>query len=329
MRFHYLAKQIFFLIKPHQEQEQQTLLRPWLITISQNTSGKTQLFPPLIHDGPIPFTQVINFNKFSVLHLGSSYIRDAYDDTFHSNVNYIGPDKVVAITCHGKRLLVLGTLFCVPQPILLKCRNDENWKIIPDDMSIDFIMGDICLFKGQPYATNKFGKTIMVGLDDDSSVQLVAEPLVDGGDMKFLVESEGDLLLVDFYECIRTGFPDHDPVRIDVFKLNEKEKKWVKLTSLGDRVFFLTLYAHFLHLLQICVFPKEIVLSLWIISSHQIYTMDKIHVFCTWIKVEFHLCLILLNFPTCSSHLLSGSSKAEFVSEYVILHWKVFDVIVL
>ena len=112
-------------------------------------------------------------------------------------------------------------------------------------MSIDFNMGDICLFKGQPYATNKFGKTIMVGLDDDSSVQLVAEPLVDGGDMKFLVESEGDLLLVDFYECIRTGFPDHDPVRIDVFKLNEKEKKWVKLTSLGDRVLFLNFICSF------------------------------------------------------------------------------------
>ncbi|XP_024641451.1 uncharacterized protein [Medicago truncatula] len=91
--------------------------------------------------------------------------------------------------------------------------------------------------------------------------------------MKFLVESEGDLLLVDVYECIRTGFPDHDPVRIHVFKLNEK-----KLTSLGDKI---------------C-------------------TLDKIHVFCTWIKVDFHLCLILLNFPTCSGHLPSGSSKAEF-----------------
>jgi len=183
-------------------------------------------------------------------------------------------------------------------------------------MSIDFNMGDICLFKGQPYATNKFGKTIMVGLDDDSSVQLVAEPLVDGGDMKFLVESEGDLLLVDVYDCIRTGFPDHGPVRIDVFKLNEKEKKWVKLTSLGDRVMFLNFICSF------SASASDLFVSKGncIISSNQIYTMDKIHVFCTWIKVDFHLCLILLNFPTCSGHLPSGSPEAEFVSEYVILH---------
>jgi hypothetical protein len=59
------------------------------------------------------------------------------------------------------------------------------------------------------------------------------------------VESEGDLLLADVYECIRTGFPGHDPVRIDVFKLNEKEKKWLKLTSLGDRVLFLNFICSF------------------------------------------------------------------------------------
>jgi len=101
--------------------------------------------------------------------------------------------------------------------------------------------GDICLFKGRPYAVDKIGKMIMVGLD--SSVQLVAEPLVGGGNKKFLVESEGDLLLADIYECLCFDF--NDPVRIDLFKLNEKEKKWVKLTSLGDRVLFLGLVCSF------------------------------------------------------------------------------------
>jgi hypothetical protein len=78
----------------------------------------------------------------------------------------------------------------------------------------------------------------------DSCVQLVAEPLVDGGNMKFLVESEGDLLLADVYDCLCIDLNDPDlnnSVRIDLFKLNEKEKKWVKLTSLGDRVLFLRL----------------------------------------------------------------------------------------
>jgi hypothetical protein len=63
------------------------------------------------------------------------------------------------------------------------------------------------------------------------------------------VENEGDLLLVDVYDCNpiyddRHG-PSYDNLRIDLFKLNEKEKKWVKFTSLGDRVLFLGLVCSF------------------------------------------------------------------------------------
>ncbi|MCH80276.1 F-box protein [Trifolium medium] len=101
------------------------------------------------------------------------------------------------------------------------------------------LLGDICLFKGQSYVVDKIGRTVSVRRND-SSVQLVAEPLVDGGgQIKFLVEIQGDLLLADVYNCLYAGFPYDDSVRIDLFKLNEKEKKWVKLTSLGDKVLFL------------------------------------------------------------------------------------------
>ncbi|KAK2356348.1 hypothetical protein QL285_093688 [Trifolium repens] len=59
----------------------------------------------------------------------------------------------------------------------------------------------------------------------------MAKPFVCGQYLKHLVESQGDLLLADV--CKSSG-------RVDLFKLNEKEKKWVKLTSLGDnRVLFL------------------------------------------------------------------------------------------
>jgi len=62
--------------------------------------------------------------------------------------------------------------------------------------------------------------------------RLVAEPLVGGGrgHTAFLVENEGGLLLAGF---------EIGSLRIDLFRLNEKEKEWVKLTSLGDRVLFL------------------------------------------------------------------------------------------
>jgi len=87
---------------------------------------------------------------------------------------------------------------------------------------------------------DKIGRTITFGLDD-STVQLVAEPFVGraGGKVKFLVENEGDLLLVDMYEYFLFDYLDEDALRIYVFRLDEKEKKWVCLTSLGDRVLFL------------------------------------------------------------------------------------------
>ncbi|MCI29070.1 F-box protein [Trifolium medium] len=60
------------------------------------------------------------------------------------------------------------------------------------------------------------------------------------GALQFLAESEGELLLVDITDeslCYDTEF--ECALTIDVDMLDEKEKEWVELTSLGDRVLFL------------------------------------------------------------------------------------------
>jgi hypothetical protein len=77
----------------------------------------------------------------------------------------------------------------------------------------------------------------MIG-PEDSTVRLLANPVF-GGNIKFLVENEykTSLLLVDCHGY-NTGAADED-VRFDVFRLDEKEKKWIKLTTLGDMVLFL------------------------------------------------------------------------------------------
>jgi len=247
--FSNLSKQNFFLIKP--PPQQQTQIRPWLIRISKNSTGKSQLFNPLLcHVPPYLFPHALDSDELSVVPLGNNFIKE-YD--FTENWNYIFPEKVVAVTCHGKKPIVLGTLLVNPQPLILKC-GDENWKVVPD---LSVYLGDICDFKGWPYAVERNGNTVRVGVDDscDSSVQLVSEPLVDGGGFrKFLVESESELLLVDVYDCTHVGFADHVPLRIDLFKLDEKEKKWVKLTSLGDRVLFLGFVCSFtISILDLCV----------------------------------------------------------------------------
>ncbi|RHN66551.1 hypothetical protein MtrunA17_Chr3g0092331 [Medicago truncatula] len=108
---------------------------------------------------------------------------------------------------------------------------------------------DVCVFNGQPIAVDGTGRTVTV--EPDLSLELVAEAVFDGG-KKFLVESDGELLLVDKYFSSLNDYDvidvDDDDyfgivmgrdVRFDVFRLDEREKKWVEVRNLGDRVLFL------------------------------------------------------------------------------------------
>ncbi|AES75155.1 TIR domain protein [Medicago truncatula] len=272
--FCYLTKQNLYLIQPpQQQQEEQRLLRPWLVGVGQNTHGQTKYINPVMQNCSFVVHSVIDHNKLSVLHLGSTYFIMDIDVKINRQLiiskEYMYPKKVVAVTCHGKKPLVVGMLAFPPYPLLLKC-GDEDWKVIPD-MSMKF--EDICVFKGRPYAIDEIGKTIMIG--PDSSVHLVAEPLVGGGNMKFLVESEGDLLLADVYDCLCIDL--NDPVRIDLFKLNEKEKKWVKLTSLGDRVLFLGLglvYSFSVSASDLCVSQGNCIIFESMSSERELYVLD-------------------------------------------------------
>ncbi|KAK2440308.1 hypothetical protein QL285_011734 [Trifolium repens] len=224
----HFSKQNVYLIKPspqQQQEENQTLLRPWLIRTSQTPHDKTKLFNPLLtNTNAISYTQLLDFSKFSVLQLRTNFI---------TNILSILPEKLVVVTRHGKKPLVFCTWTSISPPPHGNDDENVNWKVIPD---ISIRYGDLCLYNGVAYAVDNTGRTIMVRPDDDSGVQLVAEPLIGGGNIKFLVESEGDLLLVDVYDS---------RLKIDLFKLNEKEKKWVKFTSLGDRVLFLGLVCSF------------------------------------------------------------------------------------
>jgi len=197
----FLSKHSFFLIKPPPQQEQTH--HPWLIRITQNSRGQTKLFPLCTGDStpPYHFPYVIDFNQFSIIHLGIDFIAENNEEHLPC------PKKIVAATRHGRKPL-LGTLNYSGHPVLLCC-GDEHWTLISDDMSMNF--KDICMFKDRFCAVNKFGRTVAIG-PEDSSVKLVAERVVDGGNMKFLVESEGELLLVDIYDIF--GF------RLDVFRLD-------------------------------------------------------------------------------------------------------------
>lgn len=221
--FCYLSKRCFLLIKP--PEQQQTMQRPWLIQITTNTRGKIKFSHPIItYHSSSPFVclpPVLDFNKFPVVQLGSDFVVN------NQHSHFVGPEKVVALRRHGEKPVVLGIMRNVYfREVIFRCR-DQQWKVIEDIAR----HGDICVFKGRFYAVDRTGRTVRVEVEhDDDGVELVDNPLI-VGDRKLLVESNGELLLVNIYDYLWFS--------VVVFKLDEKGKKWVKLKSIGDRVLFL------------------------------------------------------------------------------------------
>ncbi|KAE8709256.1 hypothetical protein F3Y22_tig00110332pilonHSYRG01196 [Hibiscus syriacus] len=132
--------------------------------------------------------------------------------------------------------------------------SDKKWTII-QDMSSPY--DDVILYEGNFYAVDNNGRTVLVGLGFETSE--AAMPVF-GGDKKFLVESKGELLLVDKYlsieapegSCSWAGldfvdeyfeniafYMNERTVRFNVFKLDEVGKQWVDVKNLDDRVLFL------------------------------------------------------------------------------------------
>jgi hypothetical protein len=215
-----LSKRIIFLIKPSPQQDQTLVHRPWLIRVTEKTKlYKSPLFkfqlPSLL-----PFS--IDLNNSSVLNLGTDFI---VDKAVHHP--YLHPIKVVVVTP-----LILAILLYNGRLVLLRC-GDERWTMIPE---MPLYIVDICVFKGRIYLVDPHSKTVTVG-PEDFSVQLVAKDKDIHGrrsDLLFLVESEGELLLVDVYESTFR----FELTTVYVFRLDEKKKTWVRLKSLGDRVLF-------------------------------------------------------------------------------------------
>ncbi|AES69423.1 hypothetical protein MtrunA17_Chr3g0088641 [Medicago truncatula] len=221
----YLIKHDIFLIKP--PKHKQTLHQcPWLIRIGPNFDGKTQLLYPFLFNSykPLPscFNNVLDFNKLSVIHLRQMsyiYCRCCL--------------KSYVATCQGEQPLVFLTTDLHGNPIMFRCGDDRS-KTIPNmSANMSTFRGRyVCYFRGRPCMVDKTGRTVMI--ESDLSYHFIAEPVI-GGESKFLVEtSDFQLLLVDIYKN-----DDRVIVRIDVFRLDEKQKKWVKLTNLGDLVLFL------------------------------------------------------------------------------------------
>ncbi|XP_045819210.1 putative F-box protein At5g60060 isoform X2 [Trifolium pratense] len=229
-----LVKHNIFLIKPTTipipiQHQPQKILQPLLIRIGPNVKGKTRLWNPLNLDEHLPFhfpheVVVFDFNHISIVDLGQVFVFQPSD-----SLQYDPYDKVVAATYPGEQQPHIVTYDYWREPCMFR-PGDDGWMKIPKLSSCS--LGDICNFKGRTCVLHKEedrAETFMVG--PELSVDLVAAELLCVGQSRLCVV-ESELLLVDTSSC------DYD-VSIDVYRLDEKKRKWVELTNLGDRVLFL------------------------------------------------------------------------------------------
>ncbi|XP_057966388.1 F-box protein SKIP23 [Malania oleifera] len=231
----------------------------WLIKVEENVPQSICLLNPLSSLKSkclsSTFPRTLDLSNIRISELGREYVlqyvnsrpfADALGD-----VNNLYMEKVVFASNPDGTFAVL-TIHISGKLAVFKS-GDENWSVIEDFPSP---YDDVALFDGRFYAVDGNGRAVVVEMEPSPSVNLIAGAMF-GGDKKCLVESNGELLLVDVY--LRMGLAEEDSDvdegdgsseelprilsermgRFKVYRLSRSEQKWVEVRSLGDRILFL------------------------------------------------------------------------------------------
>ncbi|KAL1188522.1 F-box protein SKIP23 [Cardamine amara subsp. amara] len=250
-----LSQRSILLIKPHSEADSSG----WLIKVEEDLDRprKITLIDPLsdrrnhISEN---FPRILDMSRFKVRELGrefklhyfntvgdiveSLYLEKAVVKYLDSSSNSDGDYKFVLLTIHVSGKLAVYRSW------------DREWTVI-NDMPSPY--DDVIVFDGCFFAVDNNGRTVVV--DYSSLTLMLAASPVFGGDKKFLIESCGEMLLVDMYLTLETMDGDHGfveenlehaafyinerTVKFKVFKFVEREKSWVEVKDLGDIMLFL------------------------------------------------------------------------------------------
>ncbi|XP_028776714.1 F-box protein SKIP23-like [Neltuma alba] len=116
-------------------------------------------------------------------------------------------------------------------------RGDNQWRLVDD---LNYYYDDVIVYKGQLYVTDRWGTISWI---DTSSLKLIqySPPLCGFGHKKHLVESCGNLFVVDRYYDSEPRRPYYEAsvVNFKVYRLDEEWGTWVDVKDLEDRVFIL------------------------------------------------------------------------------------------
>ncbi|KAL3722760.1 hypothetical protein ACJRO7_035031 [Eucalyptus globulus] len=195
------------------------------------------------------FPRVLDLMNMRVLELGHEYVlQDTHYHGYSDDYDIIDTNKVAFLCLDNENDFALLRTVDYGMLAMLKSR-EKRWSNVQDMPSPYHGM---ILFKGEFYAVDRAGRTVVVGLD--LSVTLIAQLNFHGSE-KFLVESVGELLLVNRYlshdtENVHDGmvaeladnfdcFMRERTLRCKVYKLDREEEVWNEVKDLGDRVLFL------------------------------------------------------------------------------------------
>ncbi|KAH0714562.1 hypothetical protein KY284_007467 [Solanum tuberosum] len=193
----------------------------WLVKILKTLDGPFMILNPLTNRG-IKF--VSDAKRLNLLDFRVSQVCKSY---------------------HVK-LLFKGDLNCHPYAGW----GDDDWTTLKDPTRNKIV--DISVYKGNFYAVDTYGETIMYDpfsfneTNVSSTVKILSSSLFnEWGSKKRLVESGGELFLVDMFldtdvktELQGSGPSRNNPMEIKIYRLDEELHQWIRVHTLGDRIFF-------------------------------------------------------------------------------------------
>ncbi|KAG9152655.1 hypothetical protein Leryth_020874 [Lithospermum erythrorhizon] len=239
----------------------------WIIKLERDNPTRMHLLSPLSTSlfNPLPpqFPRSFDSSKFPIFELGNEFtlqyinyrpLANSIGDAGNLYMEKVALSLLDAVADADTSSFVLLTIHISGKLVMYKS-GDKKWTVI-DDLPAPY---DDVIFKGGCfYAVDTTGRAVLVEFNPASSTPIVTPVAesVHGGDKKYLVESCGDLLLVDMY---LSGGPEDDfgyiegfqfyedfdcymserTVKFKVFKLDKDMHHWEEMDSLGDMIIFL------------------------------------------------------------------------------------------
>ncbi|EYU17546.1 hypothetical protein ABFS82_03G076700 [Erythranthe guttata] len=219
----------------------------WLILIDESPS--IFLINPLTRDKftlpPLSsFPNVTNFDFYSI---GREYtLRSPENNLYYCSLREMRDSFIKkVILSHNPNTEPDFSAFAIlsRHENLAYCKNGhDSWQIVNEARSYS---EDAIYFRGAFYAVDKFGSIAICDVvsGDSPIVKFINTGQQISGDMQYLVDAMGDLLLVsrylDFEIDMERYFEVCKTVKFRVFKFDWNSQKWEGIDSLDDKVLFL------------------------------------------------------------------------------------------